>query len=456
MKKHHRKCGEETKENSGDFFIRALAGVVIAFIILLAFVFFFDFGVAWISEKLTWYKRIIINFIGWGISGLLAIIGIIAVIQRTKTQTRIAEEQVKNNELVEKGHIQDRFKAAVEHLGSDKSIVRMAAFNEFYYLAKENENMRQDILNTLCDYLRDKTSDKKYQENARPTAEIQKLLDILFKRKNGKYVFSDFTARLNLRHVCLKGADLRDAKMKGVKFGKNIGGVDFTGAILDEANFSGLDLSMNVFNKSSFRNANLSRIKWIKTMGIGEKPVFSNAIFYGANLSFSKLPYANLQNANFQGVYLRGANLSNADLSKANMQGADLESAWMANAKLFDAKFHGAKMSRAILAEAKFNNTEFQNHSAKNIGAYFNSDVLETKSDGGKILSDIIFRGEISEEEAEVNKSILAEYVNDYNKNALQRYEDTINKNRGEKTQYGLCLDNKNDFPLIEAIKKWN
>ena len=211
-----------------------------------------------------------LEFIGFGIGGILAAIGAIAINRR-------ANAQIDNNKLIEKGHIQEQFKTATEHLGQPGT--RIAAYYEFCQLAKNHKNLRKIIFNILCSHLREETSTNEYKEKAkkRPTENIQSLLDILFKSESEfQDTFNNFPIYLPRTH--LVNANLEDACMILVNFeGANLQYANFGHAGLQYANFGHADLQ--------------------------------NASFWKANL---------------QGISSRNANLREADLQGANLQGTSI------------------------------------------------------------------------------------------------------------------------------------
>ena len=71
-----------------------------------------------------------LKFIGFGMDGILATIGAVAINRRAYTETE-------NNKLIEREHIDERFKSAIENLGNKEASVRIASFHQFYYLAEK-------------------------------------------------------------------------------------------------------------------------------------------------------------------------------------------------------------------------------------------------------------------------------------------------------------------------------
>ncbi len=225
-------------------------------------------------------KLELLKFIGWGMSGIIAVLVVFGLLQRAAA----LDEQ---NNLTEKGHIHERFKAATEHLGSERVSVRIAAFSEFYRLAKiepESEpDLQETIFYILCAHLRQTTRSKDYKkeeeysnieesEKIKPTVEMHDLLDVLFKPESkADFIFGGLSA--NLRGANLQGASLQEVDLK----------------------------------KAKLQMANLKEAKLKET-----------------NLKEARMWRAKLQGANLKEAALQGANLKEAELQGANLQGAKI------------------------------------------------------------------------------------------------------------------------------------
>ena len=189
-------------------------------------------------------KNETITLIGLGLGGVLAAIGTVALNRR-------AMAMMQQNTLIERGHIDERFKAAVQSLGSEQPSARIAAFYQFYHLAKSNsadKDFVKGIFDILCAHLRQITSRHDYRNGegqTKPTEECQTLLDVLF--KNQLDLFKDMTA--HLRGVYLVGADLRGASF--------INGTDLEHAFLDNADLRGAKFWVVMAYKASFRDADM-------------------------------------------------------------------------------------------------------------------------------------------------------------------------------------------------------
>ena len=217
-------------------------------------------------------KKEVIIFIGYGISGTIAAIVAAAINRRSNAQDESNELAKKSNELAKKSRTDEQFKSAVQNLGSNKMSIRIAAYYQFYYLARsdhlnKNENkdkdFRESIFNILCTHLRNIAKKKLDEEGNHPATEGQTLINILFKCKpytgmpsNDSPEFSEFQA--DLTDVCLKNFDLQGASLKGaVLVGTNFSGADLTNAnlansYLHDAKLDNADLRCSIFRDAVF------------------------------------------------------------------------------------------------------------------------------------------------------------------------------------------------------------
>lgn len=299
----------------------------------LIFVIFSDCAAGLFAKELgTENKQETLKFIGFAMGGILAALGAIAVNRR-------ADALIKNNKLIEIGHINERFKTAVEHLKDEET--RIAAYYEFYSLAKQHENLRENILNILCGQLRKFTIATIYQKNHsdKPSENMQTLLDVLFKSKD-RNVFDKLSA--NLRQTYLVGANLENA---------NIGFADFQKATLRKVKFlntnlQNADLQNADLQETEFRGADLRCTK------------FSYAKFQGTDLREADLREADLRNVNvfvkIEHVEYQITRFQDADLRKADFSNAILQHAVFSYSESQDTKFEGAKFLNTDLRDTIF------------------------------------------------------------------------------------------------------
>ena len=240
----------------GNLLMAVAGGLAFVLFICLIWVIADDSGV-WTRQLGAESKSEVIKLIGLGMGGALAVIGTVLLNRRADAMASSAAAMAQNNELIEKGHIDERFKAAIESLGHALASVRIAAFHQFYNLAKgsSDKDFVKSIFDILCSHLRQITSDDDYRNGKgrdKPTEECQSLLDVLF--KNPQNIFLELNAQL--RGVHLVGANFWKANLYGVVFnGANLRGADFWRSELNCATFAYAKLQGVKFMHANADNA---------------------------------------------------------------------------------------------------------------------------------------------------------------------------------------------------------
>ncbi len=437
-----------------NIYIFLSLSIITLFIVLIAIMLSFSAEEYFADLTEISYKPELLKFIGWGISGLIAVLVAVGILQRTTVldkQNKITKEghdqraieSDKQNEMTEKGHIHERFKAAIDHLGNKESIsVRIAAFNEFYRLAEldPESGLQKTIFGILCAHLRQTTKDENYQKKERaevanleknkltdtgsdikktkeikPTEEVQSLLDILFKPNNeNKLIFGDIDA--NLEGVYLHGANLQSANLQGANLEEaNLKKAKLQNAKLQKANLKKANLQQACMDnaylqKAELQNANMGGafMKGADMKGADlqeaklQEAVLQNAILQNANMEQADMKGAYLQRADLkyailwlvclQNAYLQHANLEKADLYGAQLQGANLSRTCLYEVNLHEANLQGATMLSAKLQGAKFFNTTINK---KTTLPYNWKDIIERHGDDSTCVSFVDDEGNV-------------------------------------------------------------
>ena len=295
----------------------------------------------WLGTKENKAKSL--EFIGIGMGGVLTTIGAVAFSRRSDAQAR-------NNELIEKGHINDRFQQAAVNLGHKKRRVRITSFYQFYYLAKVSEDdFKKSVFDILCDHLRHMTSGQFYNDPKEGkdiiTDECQTLLNILFKPEY-KPVFDEFYA--NLENINLTRADLSSANFVEANFSRAVlFHADFKKSILKKVKMRNTNLQCAMFNDAILPEADFTDATLLSAN-------FQRACLAGADFSYAKLTGARFPNANLAGACFVNATIgpissdvmfSRANLANTNFEGVDLRSVYLMNVRNIEgADFTGAKV----------------------------------------------------------------------------------------------------------------
>jgi uncharacterized protein YjbI with pentapeptide repeats len=345
-----------------------------------------------------------IKFFTYLIGGILLIWQIILTNRRTKAAQKTADASfqsslstLKSIEILEQGQVQERFKNAIEQLGSEKEAVNLGAIYILHHVAKDSKYLRKSGFEILCSYVRETVAGINYPKKVNPSIKIQSTLNLLFIDENEREIYKDLSVNLhnaylykadltnaklkranlisaNLELAILKNADLSNAEFNNAILKKAI----FYEAILCEANFNNTNLreaKMNGanLNKSTLKeadlsssllnNTNLNEAVLIRAMLRGaelNEATLINANLTNANLVEAKLKNANLTDAVMKNAILRGANLTGANLTGANLREAMVERAFLINVKLINADLTGAILNEVFLSNSDLSNAKFK------------------------------------------------------------------------------------------------
>jgi len=189
----------------------------------------------------------------------------------------------------------------------------------------------------------------------------------------GKAIFGDTSLDLNPQASCgrlafratimnceligqWKGLDLSSANVSACK--AQFKGHDFSGAVLAQVVFDGIDLTGTkwdgaVLTGASFQGATLDNATGLA--GTTAQP---------SQLSGTKFNNASLKGVDLSNAHLYGANFTNANLENASLSGAFLTNNPNATPPILDAaKFTGAHLKNVNLSSAKLSSVLFNNAS---------------------------------------------------------------------------------------------
>lgn len=241
---------------------------------------------------------------------VLSIFGLV-FLYFTWQRARVGDKTV---QIMEQGHITDRYTKAIEQLGKldgDKPNieVRLGAIYALERIARDSPRDHWTIMEVLTAYVRqnapvvtpDETPDPPPPRKLR--TDIQAILTVLGRREIGR---ESSIQRIDLSSTHLPGAFLKEAKLQRADLSDaNLQGAYLFKANLQNASLADANLQGTDLNKANLQGAPLFRAN------------LQHAVLYNANLQGAPLLYANLQRAS-----LGEANLQGADLHNANLQGA--------------------------------------------------------------------------------------------------------------------------------------
>lgn len=325
------------------------------------------------------------KFVATIFGGLLVLFGLWLNYKRTKNlenQTKVLENQTKNqadqikafvkqNEITEKGKVDERFKNAIEHLGSTEDAIVLGGIYALHRIAKDDVSYRQTVFDILCSYIRDKTAPLKLWDDylngergtIKPTIVIQTIIDLLFKGSNDpKYIYKGLKANLNgIRCInadfvgsLLEDANLVKVHLEGSDFSKaRLSGANLYHAFMQNTRFDNAYLDRTYLRSSNFQDANLNNSHF-------EFANFSLSCFIGASLENSHLEGSNLDLSHFEGAVFTKAYLTGANLESTRFEGADFSGAFIEGANLKRAHFEGAIFIGANLMGANLDQSHFE------------------------------------------------------------------------------------------------
>jgi hypothetical protein len=258
------------------------------------------------------------------VAQFIAGIALIATVILTWYQVRETIQGTRDQiELTRRGQLADRFKDAVQQLGSDQNTLRIGGIFTLEQISKEspNEYLTSTTL-ILTAYLRNELTLKAYESASTkredwPSSAVKAALMVLGRRE-----IRDENEFPNLSQVMLRKADLTDVgKLEQLRL---------DGADLSEANLSGINLTRVLLRGAKLAGTNLSNSN------------LSKADLSNADLSIRKnvptdLFNATLNDAILESTKLTGARLSLAHMDRAILINADLTAARMLSTRLTDA-----------------------------------------------------------------------------------------------------------------------
>ena len=289
-------------------------------------------------------KQETLQFIGFGMGGLLAAIGAFALNRRADAQIQSAQAQaesaqaqkmiaeaqnesaraaIESNKSAENRYINDQHNAAMQQLGHERDDIRIAAYYSLFRLAKLYEELREIVFTQLCAHLRQITTASNYAGKKEPTEGVQTLLDLLFKTDDRQTIFHGLKA--NLRRVHLAGADLAWADLSRA---------DFTDANLQRVIFEFTELQCADFTRAKMHGAKLYQVRM-------QEARLHQTVLQFVTISLTDMVCASLRGADFRGAHLELVDMQCSSWYSVDFRGARLESVNLHQCDLQRGKFNG-------------------------------------------------------------------------------------------------------------------
>ncbi|MAB57790.1 MAG: hypothetical protein CL524_09635 [Aequorivita sp.] len=159
--------------------------------------------------------KLILNIFG----GIFVLIGLFAALRRAKSSEKAVEvqsESIKNQtdqiQLTRIAQVNEQFKNAVEHLGSESEPIILGGISELHFIAVDNgQKFRQVVLNILCNKVRSEAHVKKNAESISNTI-VQTIIDYIFMTDTYKGLKSDLS-HCNLERINIGETHIIDCNL---------------------------------------------------------------------------------------------------------------------------------------------------------------------------------------------------------------------------------------------------
>ncbi|RJO73035.1 MAG: low-complexity protein [Myxococcales bacterium] len=328
-----------------------------------------------------------------------------------------AEEGLVN---AEERLVTERFTRAIDQLGSEKMEVRLGAIYALERISRDSEKDHWTIVEILAAFIRENApwheeekptdageekpaedSNQTEQEGEekkpkifKPRTDVQAALTVLGRRAHREKEPANL--RIDLTHVDLRGADLKEAHLERAKLleahleNANLGLAHLEGANLRKAHLERANLGEAHLERADLNEAHLEGAVLLRAHL--ERVKLTEAHLEGAFLLLAHLEGANLTKAHLEGVVFLEAHLEGAMLHIAHLEKARLSDAHMERAFLMGAHLEGANLSEAHLEGAFFLEAHLEGANLK--GAHLDGtdlrevDLRDASNLEGAILGD--------------------------------------------------------------------
>lgn len=394
------------------------------------------------------------------IGGVGVLLGLYIAHKRAVITEKTVANQSKQLEHAQKSQIDERFKNAVEHLGSEKEAVILGGVVELHQIAQENSQAYGKVVfNILTSYIRSQTNITRVESKDIKSAVIQTICDYLFKNKNDRfYPYEGCIANLenvNLHSVNLDYADLSHVKLynsylpssKHTNYtNSDLTSCDFFEGRIENCDFHGANMFQSKFRFLDFIDSSIGstdllgcQFYYSKIDNLRVLHGLSSCLFYRTILSSVVLP-----NTEIAGNQFIECNLFNIDFTKSDLSLCDFSLSGFYNCdmpkNLYRVKFSSVfnlKNSYYLIFEKDFLSSSFSSFSINKsnetdlTGIGFKNDTQKTNC-----IETDLSEQERKDFDSSVRQKILIDKYKKYSEDLNEIIELHIEKrvNRNEKT----------------------
>lgn len=271
-------------------------------------------------------------------------------------QGEAINKQSEQLELSRNGQVDERFKNAVEHLGSEKEPIILGGIVELHQIAKVDRNKYSAVVfNILTSYLRSTLKVQKKRDDQFSPTIAQTIIDFLFKNE-GCILYENLQADLSFCN--LLSLEISNSSFKGANLGfslmpHEIENVNFENAKFGRTSFSISKLKMVNFSKAEFYDCifNLCDLRDVDFSDVDAKIViFTNTKFFDVRFDKAEL-YDNIfLMCHFENLQIRASNIHNSKF-------------WCSN--FVDSHFTGCEITGTDFLGSGFSSTLMANDFSK-------------------------------------------------------------------------------------------
>ena len=188
---------------------------------------------------LWWFGRV--TFVEQEVTIVQIITVLFVLVGMHWTQRRVQAAE-KTADVVEEGHITDRFTKAIAQLGDCKMAIRLGGIYALERIAKDSEKDHGPIMEVLTAYVRENAPSREEEEDTPeapgpPPTDIQAILTVIGRRETTDD--NRLNNPLDLSYTQLSGANLTGANLTGA----NLTGADLFETDLFETDLCGVSLA---------------------------------------------------------------------------------------------------------------------------------------------------------------------------------------------------------------------
>jgi len=354
--------------------IKSLIIIVLVFLFILLTINYFNILKSSYENSAKWLYpdnpnrngellKISLSFIG----GLGILYGLYISLKRVKAmengvekQGEAIKKQSEQIELSRKAQTDERFKNAVEHLGSEKEPIILGGIAELQQIAKENRiDYSEIIFNILCSYIRT-TSKNKVKKNI---SIIQTIVDFLFSN-NPKNPFEGLSANLsysNLEGIVFNNSNLKNANLYHTRLS------DFSNSDLTNANIERAIFFLSKITNVVLTNTNLNSAVFysatIKDCILDIKDNYQSLSFIDSSILKTKIENINISDWNFINCIMSNVSFNNSDVLYSKFTASIMQDVSFIDNKLFNendfraVNFSSVKMYNLYIIRNYFNSS---------------------------------------------------------------------------------------------------